>query len=403
MNYASIGILAFFVHLIIHFAAIRNTHYRNETSTGRSYRWLIISVMAFYVFDALWGVLYSARLITAVFADTELYFVAMAASLFFWIRFVIHYLREKKRFIRILNAVSYLTLAFFAVSLLLNLFLPLMFWFDAEGEYHAGCLRYVSLGLQIVLFAVTSVYLFATVHRAEDRERVHHIAIGFFGLAMAIMVVLQALLPLQPLYAVGCLLGTCILHTFVVSDMKEDRRRELEEFFRIQSEQEQELGNAKHLAYTDSLTRVKSSHAYVEKAKEVDIEIAENRIKKFGVVVFDVNDLKRTNDTKGHEAGDQLIKNACRMICRQFKHSPVYRVGGDEFVAFLEGEDYENRKALLAEFDARAEENQCAGRVVVASGMSTFRHGHDNSFRRVFERADRRMYDRKGQLKSMAD
>ena len=165
----------------------------------------------------------------------------------------------------------------------------------------------------------------------------------------------------------------------------------------------EELGNAKHLAYTDSLTRVKSSHAYVEKAKEVDIEIAENRIKKFGVVVFDVNDLKRTNDTKGHEAGDQLIKNACRMICRQFKHSPVYRVGGDEFVAFLEGEDYENRKALLAEFDARAEENQCAGRVVVASGMSTFRHGHDNSFRRVFERADRRMYDRKGQLKSMAD
>ena len=160
MNYASIGILAFFVHLIIHFNAIRNTHYRNETSTGRSYRWLIISVMAFYVFDALWGVLYSARLITAVFADTELYFVAMAASLFFWIRFVIHYLREKKRFIRILNAVSYLTLAFFAVSLLLNLFLPLMFWFDAEGEYHAGCLRYVSLGLQIVLFAVRP-YIFS--------------------------------------------------------------------------------------------------------------------------------------------------------------------------------------------------------------------------------------------------
>jgi hypothetical protein len=33
--------------------------------------------------------------------------------------------------------------------------------------------------------------------------------------------------------------------------------------------------------------------------------------------------------------------------------------------------------------------------------MAIFRHGHDNSYRRVFERADQRMYDRKGALKAM--
>lgn len=403
MNYASTGLLALLVHIIIHFDVIRNFHYQNETPAGKSYRALILSVMLFYISDALWGVLYDAHLIPAVFTDTELYFAAMAASLFFWIRFVIYYLHEKNRFISFLNAVSYVTLAFFGISIVLNLFLPLMFWFDSEGVYHAGSLRYITLALQIILFVITSVYLFGTTRQTENRSKVHHNAIGFFGIAMAVMVILQSVFPLQPLYAIGCLLGTCILHTFVINDMKEDRRLELEEMFQRQFEQEQELGNAKQLAYTDSLTGVKSSHAYVETEKTVDIGIAENRIKEFGVVVFDVNNLKETNDTRGHDAGDHLIKDACRMICHQFKHSPVFRIGGDEFVVFLDGEDYRNRKCLLAEFEELVEENLRTGKVVVASGMAVFRHGHDNSFRRVFERADQRMYDRKGLLKSMTE
>ncbi len=116
-----------------------------------------------------------------------------------------------------------------------------------------------------------------------------------------------------------------------------------------------------------------------------------------------MNDLKTTNDTKGHEAGDLLIREACQMICRQFKHSPVFRIGGDEFVAFLEGSDYANRKILLAGFEDQVEANLRAGRAVVSSGMAVFRYGHDKCFRRVFERADQRMYDRKGLLKSMVE
>lgn len=86
----------------------------------------------------------------------------------------------------------------------------------------------------------------------------------------------------------------------------------------------------------------------------------------------------------------------------QFKHSPVFRIGGDEFVAFLEGNDYRNRKELMAEFETQIEENLHSGGVVVASGLAVFRPGYDNSYRRVFERADQRMYDRKGSLKAMA-
>ena len=183
--------------------------------------------------------------------------------------------------------------------------------------------------------------------------------------------------------------------------MKEDRRLELEEMLRREVAHKQELGSAKQLAYRDSLTGVKSYNAYVEEEQKVDERIAGGELKEFGVVVFDVNGLKLVNDTKGHEAGDCLLQSACRLICTRFKHSPVFRIGGDEFVALLEGEDYQNREALLAEFEKEAEMNLRNGSPVVASGLAVLQPGNDTSYRSIFERADTRMYDRKRELKAM--
>ena len=89
------------------------------------------------------------------------------------------------------------------------------------------------------------------------------------------------------------------------------------------------------------------------------------------------------------------------MICSQFKHSPVYRIGGDEFVAFLEGEDYLKREVLLMDFNHRIEENQKLGRVVVSCGFDIFDSDKHDTFISVFERADKKMYDRKRALKEM--
>ena len=402
MNYSSAALLALFVHIIIHFSVIRNTHYRKELPSSKAYRWMILSIGAFFIFDTLWGVLYEARLTQAVAFDTMLYFLAMGATMFFWTRFVALYLGENDRFMKVFSCIGWALISMIAVILIVNLFAPVMFWFDDAGVYHAGDLRYAILLLQVLLLALTSVYLMATLRGTELKIRKHHIAIAISGFTMALMVILQVVFPLQPFYAMGCLLGSCIIHTFVVGDMQDDRRIELEEMLRREAQQEKELGSAKQLAYTDSLTGVKSSHAYVETEKKVDRQIADGEIKEFGVAVFDLNGLKEVNDTKGHDAGDRHIQVGCRMICQHFKHSPVFRIGGDEFVAFLEGEDYRNRKVILAAFETQMDENMRLGEPVVASGMAVFRRGQDNSYRRVFERADQRMYDRKGVLKAMA-
>ena len=401
MSYSTTGLLALLVHVIVNYDVIRNAHYRKGTPAADAYRGLILAVLVFYLTDILWGIFYDARLVVLTTADTVLYFVAMAATVFLWTRYVFLYLKLNGKLMQFLSIAGWMFLILFSLVLFLNIFAPLMFWFDPAGNYHAGMMRYILLGLQVLLFLSTAVYVFVASRKAEKSVKRHYKAIGSFGFTMTVMVVLQVFFSLLPLYSMGCLLSVCILHTFVVGDMKEDRRMELEEMLAREQRQKLELGSARHLAYTDSLTGVKNTHAYVETEKLLDERIAAGSIREFGVVVFDMNGLKQVNDTLGHEAGDRYIQEACRMICRQFQHSPVYRIGGDEFVALLEGEDYRNRKILVSAFETHVEMNMRSGKAVVASGLAIFRPGQDNSYRRVFERADQRMYDRKGALKAM--
>ena len=90
------------------------------------------------------------------------------------------------------------------------------------------------------------------------------------------------------------------------------------------------------IAYQDALTLVKNKAAYEKKAEEIDERIG-NGIAVFAIVMADLNGLKKMNDRYGHDKGDQYIKGTCEMISDVFSHSPVYRVGGDEFVIILEG------------------------------------------------------------------
>ena len=166
-------------------------------------------------------------------------------------------------------------------------------------------------------------------------------------------------------------------------------------------ESERELGQVRDIANTDPLTGVKSKHAFAEREKQVNDRLAAGDRDSFAIAVCDVNGLKIINDTLGHKAGDAYILDASRMICEVFQHSPVFRIGGDEFAVFLEGRDYGNRAALLEEINRKAEEHIRTGEVVVSVGISEYAPGQDQTLHAVFERADALMYGRKKQLKEM--
>ena len=164
-----------------------------------------------------------------------------------------------------------------------------------------------------------------------------------------------------------------------------------------EQEYEKRLIQAEEKAMIDALTGVKSKYAYMEAEAQLDHQIETQSQPPFAVVVLDVNDLKKVNDTSGHQVGDQYLREASRMICQTFKHSPVFRVGGDEFAVIAQGHDYEHIDQLIRGIEELNRESTRTGGAVVACGMARFTD--DTSVASVFRRADMDMYANKQRLK----
>ena len=366
-------------------------------------RLFFVSVMVFFATDMTWGIFYGLHLKTALYVTTEIFFANMMISVFMWTRFVAAYLKSDNRFAKPLVCMGISMLSLELIALTVNLFYPILFWIDDGGGYHAGSARYITYITQIVLFVLTSVYSLLITSKTYGTVRRRHIAISVFGIVMIVFINIQVFFPLLPMYSAGYLLGICLIHSFVVEDEKEEYHKTLENFLKIELRQQQELGTAKQKIYTDPLTGSKSKQAYLDDESEIDRRIKDGSISHFGVIVFDLNDLKYINDTKGHDTGDNYIYDACIMISEFFRNSPVYRIGGDEFVVIIQGEDFANRRAQLTAFDRKVDENLRSGKIVVASGMAEYRQGSDKCFRDVFERADQTMYVRKRRLKKLRE
>ncbi len=154
------------------------------------------------------------------------------------------------------------------------------------------------------------------------------------------------------------------------------------------------------VAYQDALTHVKNKAWYDKIKARVDDDIINGRA-KFGIVMVDLNQLKKINDNYGHEHGNDYIFGSCHQICVIYEHSPVFRVGGDEFVVLLENRDYDHRDQLFMqaqtsfELSAADEDREPWERYSAAMGMAIFDPENDVSMDDVFKRADTLMYQNK--------
>ena len=167
----------------------------------------------------------------------------------------------------------------------------------------------------------------------------------------------------------------------------------------IRREQEyaRSLNEAEVKANLDELTGIKNKHAYASLEERLNERIRHNRHINFAVGVFDLNGLKQVNDTYGHQEGDRFIKKGCEIICRIFKHSPVFRVGGDEFAVIAQGYDYLNIDSLMLRLRKQNIKNQIRKDVVIAGGFSRYMGGEKVAD--VYKRADEEMYKNKKELK----
>ncbi len=252
MTYSIIGILATILLLITNRELFWNTDNKALTGFQRDYRGFLLGALAYLITDMLWGILESHKLTAILYADTAVHFIAMAAAVLLWTRYVISYLGEKNTFGTVLSWAGQVFLWFEVIVVLINFFRPILFWFDESGAYYAGFARYATLAIQILLFFLTSVYTLLITAMTGGAVRHRHLTIGLFGIAMALCITVQVFYPLLPFYAMGYMLGTCLLHSFVMEDEKEEYRRSLEEAVAREKIQKEELAESRE-ALQDAL------------------------------------------------------------------------------------------------------------------------------------------------------
>ena len=187
-----------------------------------------------------------------------------------------------------------------------------------------------------------------------------------------------------------------------IVDEKEGRRlvvgvNDIDAQVRQEEDYGRRLAQARIEANIDALTGVKNRNAYRVYEERLNAQIEMDRAPEFAIVILDVNDLKKVNDNEGHKAGDQFLRDACKIVCTTFKRSPVFRVGGDEFAVLAQGDDYDRLDDLIDQMNEHNEDATANGGIVIALGMS--RYDHDEKVASVYERADQTMYENKKILK----
>ena len=172
-------------------------------------------------------------------------------------------------------------------------------------------------------------------------------------------------------------------------------------FKRLTDHMKEHISDLNKRVYVDALTSVRNKGAFSDSVEKLQKQIdSGGRKVEFAIGVFDCDDLKTVNDRYGHDKGDVYLKTACHLICKVFQHSPVFRIGGDEFAVILQNDDYIDREDLVLQFERDREEICLEAenpweRVSVSMGISLYNPENDHSAAEVVQRADKKMYSNK--------
>ena len=215
-TYSIFSVVAIVIHLMINFDLIIGRG--SGTEHGARYRGFLIGVLAYYIADAAWGVLAGLGWTRLLYVDTILYFLSLAVFALLLGRFVITYIGLGKWTARLISWASYAFLAINVVLLVANFFNGCFFYFDEAGKYLCGSMRDPVFDLLIALNLLISAVVFAKAISGGDSAHSRIMMVLVLCLTLTAALILQVLWPLTPFTALGCLIGSCFFHVFVIRD-----------------------------------------------------------------------------------------------------------------------------------------------------------------------------------------
>ena len=250
--YSIVSGIALCVHLIINWHQLVNRPSDKAHVGALEFRRFLVCLSVFFVTDVLWGVFAAFKWPRVLYADTFVFFVAMALSVLTWTRFAATYLELEGKARAYLLWSGRGMMAFFIAALLMNGFTGIFFTIDSQCVYTAGPLRQLAFSLLAAFNAIASAMTLHKVFRTEGKTRRHNKMVFAFGVSMTAAILIQLCDPLIPLYSIGCLFGCCFLHVFVVEDERDEMHRQelLARSYEAQLEAERTATQAKSLFFS---------------------------------------------------------------------------------------------------------------------------------------------------------
>jgi len=183
------------------------------------------------------------------------------------------------------------------------------------------------------------------------------------------------------------------------SDKKIPILEAADKIFHEKQEKLKQLEEYKNQVFIDSLTGCYNRN-YFEKFKKDDFDPNKDH-NYIGLVFIDLNGLKKINDTFGHKAGDNLIKNNTIFLKDNFKEEDIIiRLGGDEFVVICHNHQNDNNfetgltNKVEKIRDLKAKCQKCP--IDFAFGVAVYNKTRDlENIENTQDLADERMYQDK--------
>ena len=284
--------------------------------------------------------------------------------------------------LRLKNRWNWFLSSLVALNTLFQLLNPLTGWMvmvDAENVYHHGPLYNVYLGMCLLIIGVVILqfFIYGRSFRRQNRKSLNAI------LALILIGILMQELSDEQVRTsyLALTIGAALIFIHYV----EFGAQAMDDNLKMQQIQ----------LDTDALTGVYSRFAYTLALRRLDE--AGELAKDFVVFTVDINGLKRTNDTLGHDAGDELICGAADCITATLcKTGRCYRTGGDEFVVLthMDRDDVDSALERLRQA-AALWSGKTVHKLSLAAGFACAEENEDLSAEKLVIEADKAMYEAK--------
>lgn len=154
----------------------------------------------------------------------------------------------------------------------------------------------------------------------------------------------------------------------------------------------------KHLSEIDEMTHLYNRNKYNQMLAEYF-----PKIERVAVIFWDLNGLKKTNDSLGHEVGDYLISVFAQTIFNLSNSSCfAYRIGGDEFVLIIESPKHNEKELILQEWRQSMESMNRSSKIPISASVG-YAEGKGSEIEGLIMQADQMMYAEKMRTKSGRD